>query len=75
MEGLDLAAWVDRFNEALAVMETAVDADLIVVGGGITEHWEAFETRLRANAVLRKATFGPDAGVIGAALMAGHLNA
>ena len=75
VEGLDLAAWADRFNEALAVMETAVDADLIVVGGGITEHWEAFETRLRANAAVRKARFGPDAGVIGAALMAGHLNA
>jgi polyphosphate glucokinase len=70
LNGLDLAAWSTRFNEALAVMEEAVDADLIVVGGGITEQWDAFVDRLIARAPLRRATFGPNAGLIGAALMA-----
>ena len=75
LNGLDLAAWSTRFNEALAVMEEAVSADLIVVGGGITEHWDAFVDRLAARAPLRRATFGPNAGLIGAALMACGFNA
>ena len=69
-EGLDLAAWSDRFNEALAVMESEVDPDLIVIGGGITEHWARFEAGLNATAPIRKATFGAHAGLVGAALMA-----
>jgi len=56
-------------------MEEAVSADLIVVGGGITEHWDAFVDRLAARAPLRRATFGPNAGLIGAALMARGFNA
>lgn len=74
-EALDLPTWSSRFNEALAVMEQAVDASLIVVGGGLTEHWDTFSPLLKASAPLRKATFGADAGLIGAALAAVDLSA
>ena len=75
LEALDLPTWSSRFNEALAVMEQAVDASLIVVGGGLTEHWDTFSPLLKASAPLRKATFGADAGLIGAAIAAADLNA
>lgn len=74
-EALDLPTWSSRFNEALAVMEQAVDASLIVVGGGLTEHWDTFSPLLKASAPLCKATFGADAGLIGAALAAVDLSA
>ena len=75
LEALDLPTWSNRFNEALAVMEQAVDASLIVVGGGLTEHWDTFSPLLKASAPLRKATFGAHAGLIGAALAAVDLSA
>ena len=75
LEALDLPTWSSRFNEALAVMEQAVDASLIVVGGGLTEHWDTFSPLLKASAPLCKATFGADAGLIGAALAAVDLSA
>mgnify|MGYP006251037203 FL=1 len=75
LEALDLPMWSNRFNEALAVMEQAVDASLIVVGGGLTEHWDTFSPLLKASAPLRKARFGANAGLIGAALAAAGLNA
>lgn len=75
LEALDLPTWSNRFNEALAVMEQAVDASLIVVGGGLTEHWDTFSPLLEASAPLRKATFGAHAGLIGAALAAVDLSA
>ena len=74
-EALDLPTWSSRFNEALAVMEQAVDASLIVVGGGLTEHWDTFSPQLKASAPLCKAAFGADAGLIGAALAAVDLSA
>ena len=75
LEALDLPTWSNRFNEALAVMEHAVDASLIVVGGGLTEHWDTFSPLLKASVPLRKATFGAHAGLIGAALAAVDLSA
>lgn len=75
LNGWDLAAWAIRFNEALTVMEEAVHPDLIVIGGGITEHWDAFAAHLTSGAALRRATFGGDAGLIGAALMARDFSA
>ena len=75
LEALDLPTWSNRFNEALAVMEQAVDASLIVVGGGLTEHWDTFSPLLKASVPLRKATFGAHAGLIGAALAAVDLSA
>ena len=56
-------------------MEQAIDANLIVVGGGLTEHWDVFSPLLNASAPLRKARFGANAGLIGAALAAMDLNA
>jgi polyphosphate glucokinase len=75
LNGLDLAAWSSRFNEALAVMEEAVHPDLIVIGGGITEHWDAFVAKLVSRAPVKRAIFGPNAGLVGAALMARDFNA
>jgi len=75
VETLDLPSWSGRFNEALSVMEQAIDADLIIVGGGLTEHWDVFSPLLNASAPLRKARFGANAGLIGAAIAAVGLNA
>tara|TARA_B100000925_G_scaffold59477_1_gene39678 strand:- start:4543 stop:4773 length:231 start_codon:yes stop_codon:yes gene_type:complete len=75
VETLDLPSWSGRFNEALSVMEQAIDADLIIVGGGLTEHWDVFSPLLNASAPLRKARFGANAGLVGAAIAAVGLNA
>ncbi len=69
-EGLDLRAWAERFQEALDLYEGWLNPDLIVLAGGITESWEQWSGWLTTRATLRKARFGADAGLIGAAVAA-----
>lgn len=71
-EGLDLPTWAARFQEALDLYEHWMNPDLIVLGGGITESWEAWNGLLTTHAPRRRARFGADAGLIGAAVVASH---
>lgn len=69
-EGLDLRAWAARLQEALDLYEGWLNPGLIVLAGGITESWEQWSDWLTTRATLRKARFGADAGLIGAAIAA-----
>jgi polyphosphate glucokinase len=64
--GLDLEAWAVRFQEGLTFLEERVEPSLIVVSGGITEHWSDLAPLFSTRAQLVKATKAEDAGPLGA---------
>jgi len=67
-ESLDWAQWSGRVNEYLRVIHGLFWPELIVIGGGITEHYDLFGPLLRSPAQLRPAMLGAAAGAVGAAL-------
>ena len=69
-EGLDWAQWSARVNEYLAVIHGLFWPELIVIGGGVSEHYDQFGPLLRSPAHLRPALLGAAAGTVGAALAA-----
>lgn len=74
-EGLDWAGWAQRVNVYLDAINRLFWPELIVIGGGVTENYEQFAPLLLSRAELRRAAFGPAAGVVGAALAAAGLGA
>jgi len=70
VEGLSLVDWAKRFQEVLTLYEAWLNPDVIVVGGGITEHWHDWAPLLSTKADLRCAQHGPEAGLVGAAMAA-----
>jgi polyphosphate glucokinase len=74
-EGLDWPAWCERVNAYLDAINRLFWPELIVVGGGVTEHYAQFAPLLRSRAPLKCAAFGPAAGMVGAAFAAGGLAA
>jgi polyphosphate glucokinase len=69
-DGLDWLAWAARVNSVLERYHALLWPDLLIVGGGVSEHWEAFGHLLRAPAPIVPARFRHTAGVVGAALAA-----
>jgi polyphosphate glucokinase len=69
-EALDWAQWSARVNEYLAVIHGLFWPELIVIGGGVSEHYDQFGPLLRSPAQLRPALLGAAAGTVGAALAA-----
>jgi polyphosphate glucokinase len=69
-EGLDWAQWSARVNEYLAVIHGLFWPELIVIGGGVSEHYDQFGPLLRSPAQLRPALLGAAAGTVGAAFAA-----
>jgi polyphosphate glucokinase len=67
---LDWPAWSVRVNEYLDAINRLFWPELIVVGGGVSEHFNLFGPLLRSRAPVRVAHFGPAAGVVGAAFAA-----
>jgi polyphosphate glucokinase len=67
-EGLSLKAWSKRFQEGLNFLEGMLEPDLILVYGGIVEHWSTFSPHLSTRAVLQPARLRFTAGPLGAAL-------
>ena len=67
-ENLTLQAWSKRFQEGLSFLEGRIRPDLVVVSGGITEHWSTLTPLLTTQARLVRATLTNDAGPLGAAL-------
>jgi polyphosphate glucokinase len=70
VESLDWAAWCDRVNRVLERYHALLWPDLIIVGGGVSEHWDEFGSRLRAPTRIVPAQLRQTAGVVGAALYA-----
>jgi polyphosphate glucokinase len=62
--------WTVRVNAYLAMIDRLFWPELIVIGGGVSEHYAQFAPLLRSRAELRVAHFGAAAGTVGAALAA-----
>lgn len=69
-EGLSIEAWCERFQEGLDVLEDEVQPTLIIVYGGIMEHWSVIEPLLNTRATLVPAQLTSTAGPLGAAWLA-----
>lgn len=70
LESLDWDQWGDRANRYLTHVDSVFNPDLIVLGGGITKHWDLFSGRLDPRLSLVPAEMGNDAGLVGAAMFA-----
>lgn len=69
-QNLDWEQYGRRVDLFLREMERLLSPDLIIIGGGITENYENFQSFLRVQARVVPATLGNNAGLIGAALTA-----
>jgi polyphosphate glucokinase len=71
-EDLDWDEWGGRANRYLNHVNSVFSPDLIVVGGGLTKHWEMYSHTLDPDLPLVPAEMGNNAGIVGAALTAAH---
>lgn len=69
-ENLDWDEWGDRANRYLTHVDAVFTPDLMVIGGGLTKHWESFSDRLDPYLPAVPAQMGNNAGIVGAALFA-----
>lgn len=69
-ENLDWDEWGARANRYLNHVHSVFNPDLIVVGGGLTKHWEMYADTLDAHLPLVPAEMGNNAGIVGAAMTA-----
>lgn len=69
-ENLDWDQWGDRANRYLNHVNAVFNPDLIVLGGGLTKHWERFAHKLDSRLPIVPAQMGNDAGLVGAAMFA-----
>jgi polyphosphate glucokinase len=67
---LGWAEWAEAVNEVLEAYHRLLWPDVFIVGGGVTENWQHFGPLLRSRALVVPATFGNDAGLVGAAMAA-----
>jgi polyphosphate glucokinase len=72
-EALDWSQWSARVNEYLDAIQRLFWPELIVIGGGVSEHYDQFGPLLRSIAQLRPAQLGAAAGTVGAALAVAEL--
>jgi polyphosphate glucokinase len=68
--GLDWDEWGGRANRYLNHINAVFSPDLIVVGGGLTKHWDMYSHTLDPHLPLVPAVMGNNAGIVGAALAA-----
>ncbi len=67
-----LEAWSERFQEGLDHLEQRLQPTLILLYGGIVEHWSVIEPLLTTQATLVPAVLQSTAGPLGAAWSAVH---
>jgi len=63
--------WGERVNTYLRHIEALVWPDLIIIGGGVSRRFDRFAKVLDVRAEVVPAALGNDAGIVGAALVAG----
>lgn len=68
-ENLEWEEWGDRANRYLTHVDSVFTPDLMVIGGGLTKHWERFSDRLDSRLPVVPAQMGNNAGIVGAALL------
>jgi polyphosphate glucokinase len=69
-EHLDWDAWCARVNDYLARLHALFWPDLFIIGGSISENFDQYGHLLKNPAEIRRAAFGAQAGVVGAAFAA-----
>lgn len=74
-EDLDWDQWGARANRYLGHVDFVFNPDLIVLGGGLTKHWDFYKHTLDDALPVVPATMGNNAGVVGAALVASDASA
>lgn len=67
---LSWSKWAKRVQEYLALVEKLLSPDLIIVGGGVSNHAEKFLPLLKVQAELVSAQLANTAGIVGAAMAA-----
>jgi polyphosphate glucokinase len=72
-EDLSWAAWAERVNEYLGLMEFFFSPDLFIIGGGVSKKQHKFLHLLKTQAELVPAELRNEAGIIGAAMAARDL--
>jgi polyphosphate glucokinase len=72
-EELSWAAWAERVNEYLGVLEFFFSPDLFIIGGGVSKKQHKFLHYLSTRAEIVPAQLLNEAGIIGAALAARDL--
>lgn len=60
--------WADAANGYLQRLEALVHPELIIIGGGVSQHHQEFTHLLQTTAVVIPASLGNNAGIAGAAL-------
>lgn len=70
-EDLGWDEWGARANRYLLHVNAVFSPDLIVVGGGLVKHWDRFSHTLDRSLPVAPARMGNNAGLIGAAVLAG----
>lgn len=68
-EDLSWEDWGERANRFLVHVNQLFSPDLMVIGGGLTKHWENFAGSFDSHLPLAPATMGNSAGIVGAAIM------
>jgi polyphosphate glucokinase len=70
-ESLSWAKWASRLSEVMIAIELLLWPDLFIIGGGVSRKHEKFLPLLRCRTPVMPAALGNDAGIVGAALVAG----
>lgn len=68
-EDLDWDEWGRRANRYLVHIDSIFNPERIVMGGGITKHWEMFSNMLDERLPVVPAEMGNNAGLVGAAMV------
>ena len=69
-QGLSWKDWSKRVNKYLDLLETVLWADVIIVGGGVSEKADKWVPRLKTRAPILVAKMHNEAGIVGAAMSA-----
>ncbi len=73
-ENLSWQQWSDRLNQFLGLVERLLSPDLIIVGGGVSQHSDQFFPYLQTRSRLVPARLLNQAGIVGAACYAGKVD-
>lgn len=71
---LSWQAWAKRINLFFSAIERILSPDLIILGGGVSRKSDKFMPYLAAQAQLEPAVLQNQAGIVGAACLAGNLS-
>lgn len=65
--------WGQELNVYLNHVQEIINPNLIILGGGVSKHFEKYKKHLKLDTELVSAAMGNDAGIIGAAMLVADL--